>query len=1323
MYSLHNHTDYSNASRSFADCSHTLTELVDRARQLGLNGIAVTDHEITSSFVRAEKLSKELNFPIIMGNEIYLLKDEDDKRFREDGREAFYPHFILLALDKIGVQQIWKLSKSAWENSYHNKGLMRTPTVMSKVEEVVGANKGHLIASTACLGGFVSRTILKIRESKDEQEIINLKKEIISFINWGKSVFGEDNFYLECQPASAEQHDQIYVNNFIKNISKGMGVPYIITTDSHYLRKEDLPLHSAFLNAKEDEGDEREVETFYKTAYLMSENEVKEYFIKNNGWTEEEFKTAIDNTEKIGDMWKKYSLYHKPIIPKRDIPKNFKCSPMFFPNNMEYINKCLNSQYEQDRFLMYLLEQAIKERIPKEDYQETFERIELELTEIWLVSESIEDRMSAYFNTMNKNIEICWQEANAICGVGRGSGVSSIINYLLDITQINPLKMPVDMPFWRFIHRSRHELADIDFDTPEHKRDTIYQETKKYYESFGGIVVKCATFGTMASKSAVTIAGKGLGYDKDKMKVLSSLIATVRGKTDTISQTYYGDEKEGKTPNKEFVNMMNEFDGLLELSLKLEGLIVSRGTHASGIFIVNGDITEHNSVMLSPDGTMTNQYELHDAEYLGLTKFDYLTTAGLSKIQLTLEFLIEKNYVEWKGNLRDTYFSVLDPNTLDYDKEEIWDCIANNELPDLFQFDSTAGIQVLSKIKPRSFLPFVQSNSLMRLMSDGDKEQPTDRYVRYQKNINEWYKDLKQFNIPNKDVTILEDLLLKYNCVLDTQESIMILVMDERVSNFSVEEANILRKAVGKKDAKSLNKAKELFFTKGVENGVLSEITLKYLWEEQVMLQAGYAFSILHCSAYSLIALQELVLFTQYPRIFWYTSCLTVNSGSIDKEDEEEDDEEKKTKNKTVKYGKIIKAIVGLKDNGISISPPYINKAEFSFSPNVDTNEVIYSLKAVSGVGEDNTNRIIKERKENGDYTSFQNLMERVPTLTHKEIISLIKCGSFDEFKVDRVTLMSDYIKSVVGIKKTINGQNLPYLIKSNLIPPKYSLYIEFYNYKKYIYSTQFFYCIDDETKKNKNPHKWYKLDSIALDFFKQHFIDKCEEGVHYKYTDKGEVIVRNEKFNKIIDAQSKPIQEWMLTEEAVRMFNYSRFKEEWIKQCEGNISKWEMDALSYYCNEHELENVDNKKYMFSNFFELSEEPIKVGEYTYKGIVYNEYELSRICGTVIAKNNTKHILTILTTEGVVDVKFYSGAYSHYNKQISKINPDGSSTVIEKTWFKRGELLSIVGFRKGEMFVAKTYSKSIFDHTVQKIVKVSKDKKDIVFQNERAYVEQ
>ena len=461
MFSLHNHTDYSNASRSFADCSHTLNDLVVRAKNLGINGIAITDHEITSSYVKAEKLSRELDFPIIMGNEIYLLKDEDDKAFREDGRNAFYPHFILLALDKIGVQQIWKLSKSAWENWYYNKGLMRTPTVMSKVEEVVGQDKGHIVASTACLGGFIGRTILKIRETKDEQEVVRLKKEIVKFINWGKSVFGEDNFYLECQPASEEQLDQIYVNDFIKNISKGMGVPYIITTDSHYLRKEDLPLHSAFLNAKEDEGDEREVESFYKTAYLMSEEEVKEYFIKNNGWTDSEFQIAVDNTEKIGEKWKKYSLYHKPIIPKRDIPKDFKCSPMFFPNNMEYINKCLNSEYEQDRFLMYLLEQAIKERIPKEDYQETFERIELELTEIWLVSESIEDRMSAYFNTMNKNIEICWQEANAICGVGRGSGVSSIIDYLLDITQINPLKMPVDMPFWRFMDRSRPELPKV----------------------------------------------------------------------------------------------------------------------------------------------------------------------------------------------------------------------------------------------------------------------------------------------------------------------------------------------------------------------------------------------------------------------------------------------------------------------------------------------------------------------------------------------------------------------------------------------------------------------------------------------------------------------------------------------------------------------------------------------------------------------------------------------------------------------------------------------------------------------------------------------
>lgn len=456
MFSLHNHSEFSNASRGFADSSLSVNDLARRAKEVGLNGIACTDHEAVGGYLKFQRACNKYGVKPIFGNEIYLVSDKQDNDLRNNYQKGmFYPHFILLALDREGVHQIWQLSELAWRKSYWNSGLIRTTTRMDEIEAIIGEDKGHVVASTACLGGFLAKTVMEKHYSEDESVKSLCDRKVNAFLKWCLRVFGKENFYLEMQPNEQGSDQDIY-NHYIKELSEKYGIPYIITTDSHYEKKEDIGLHSAFLNAKADEGNEREVDEFYKTAYIMSEEEVRSYF---SHWDKDDINTAIENTEKISNRVQDIDLFHKQVVPKRPIPKEWVPNPMFFPNT-EYIKKYLNSTHEQDRALMYLVEKNIKEKIDKEDYEDTFNRLEEELTEIWIISESLEDRLSAYFVTMNKNIEICWNDAHSIIGVGRGSGVSSIINYLLDITQINPLKMPYELPFWRFLNRSRAELPD-----------------------------------------------------------------------------------------------------------------------------------------------------------------------------------------------------------------------------------------------------------------------------------------------------------------------------------------------------------------------------------------------------------------------------------------------------------------------------------------------------------------------------------------------------------------------------------------------------------------------------------------------------------------------------------------------------------------------------------------------------------------------------------------------------------------------------------------------------------------------------------------------
>lgn len=466
MFSLHNHCGISTASRGFTDSSIKLDDLVVKAKELGLNGIAITDHEAVGAFVQAKNLEEKHNFPVLCGNEVYLISEEQDYLLRNEYQEGmYYPHFLLIALDEIGNQQLRELSTIAWGNSYTNKGVIRTPTLMTDVEDIIGSDKGHVVASSACLGSQLSQWILDIMNFEGNINRINMRKrQIVDFIEWCQNIFGEENFYLECQPPSyieGEQQDkQVYVNQYMLNIGKRMNIPWIITTDSHYLSKELLPIHDAFLNSK-DVGDEREVEDFYATAYLMSKEEVVDYF--KQYWNEEDIQKAINNTNKIGNRARRYDLKMKQVIPKIKLEEGWILDKSFFPADYKYIWRTLNSKYEQDRYLMYLIQRGMKKLLSIEDYKETFDRVEQEVTEFWHVSDIIEDRLGAYFVTISKLVEIMWNEGDSLVGVGRGSAVSSIICYLLEVTQINPLKMPVEMPFYRFIDRERAEMADCIF--------------------------------------------------------------------------------------------------------------------------------------------------------------------------------------------------------------------------------------------------------------------------------------------------------------------------------------------------------------------------------------------------------------------------------------------------------------------------------------------------------------------------------------------------------------------------------------------------------------------------------------------------------------------------------------------------------------------------------------------------------------------------------------------------------------------------------------------------------------------------------------------
>lgn len=436
--SLHNHTEYSNL-RGFLDAITRPDELVEKAFKVGYKGIAITDHDVLSCHSDERLLSaiekirqQDPEFKLIYGNEIYLISDENYKECPK------FFHFILLAKDKIGHRQLRELSSRAWDRSFTSSGITRTPTFYKDIEEVVGKEKGHIIASSACVGGEVAQCIL----SKNSDRLNE-------FVNWCVNIFGKGNFFFEMQAAISEE--QQTVNKYILQLSEYFEIPYIITDDTHYLDKEDFDIHSAYLNSR-GSGD-RETELFYKYTYLKSPEEIIE--LLSPTMTVEQITKGLENSELIYGQIEDYSLQETIKVPYRD-PPSFKLQNMLVPyyDKYEYIKLFANSEYVQDRYLLYLIENGIVDKKWPLD-EEHLGRINTELEQLWVISDKIGQRLSSYFELVRDIVHISWEVGSTV-GVSRGSCSGEVITYLIDIIQVDGLKY--DLPYWRFLNKERTEL-------------------------------------------------------------------------------------------------------------------------------------------------------------------------------------------------------------------------------------------------------------------------------------------------------------------------------------------------------------------------------------------------------------------------------------------------------------------------------------------------------------------------------------------------------------------------------------------------------------------------------------------------------------------------------------------------------------------------------------------------------------------------------------------------------------------------------------------------------------------------------------------------
>ncbi|MCQ2147511.1 MAG: HNH endonuclease, partial [Bacteroidales bacterium] len=467
-----------------------------------------------------------------------------------------------------------------------------------------------------------------------------------------------------------------------------------------------------------------------------------------------------------------------------------------------------------------------------------------------------------------------------------------------------------------------------------------------------------------------------------------------------------------------------------------------------------------------------------------------------------------------------------------------------------------------------------------------------------------------------------------------------------------------------------------------------------------------------HTLAYSMVALQEMNLAYKYPIIYWNTANLLVDSGSLEGED------------KTTRYGKMAIAIANMRQNGIKVELPLINEAERGFVPNVEKNEIFFSFKAINGVGDADVEAILSNRP----YASMKDFCRRMiktKQISNSVMVALIKSGAFEQLhNPDRKVTMEWYLRNYVFDPNTsITMANLKRMLTMGIIPSEYKISLQVWDFKSYVLDERFLHhnVVNRQKKVPKCGYhdRIFKLDARAMVFFKEHFSEGSIESI-----EGSSYLISEKKFGKECDAFIEPMKTWFKSDECLSLFNDAAFKEIWNKHASGSVAAWDMSALSFYYNEHELCGIDLSPYGVVNYFDLPEQPVVYDSsvrYINGGRKFiPKFEIVRIAGTVLNADNNHHTVALLTTEGVVNVKFNKGHYAFYNKQISaRLDPNSDKkTVLEKSWFKRGTLLLVSGYRQGDNFRSYRYKDTIYQHTVCRINEIKSDG-TLDIQSERA----
>ena len=880
---LHVHTEF-----SLLDGAIQIQKMLNKAKNLGMDTIAITDHGNMFGAVQLFEKAEKKQIKPILGCEVYVAPGNRQERTpTRDGQPNAY-HLVLLVMNDEGYRNLSRLVTLG-----HLEGFYYHPRVdMNLLEEL----NGGLIALSACLKGQVPHLIQTDRIEEAKQKA----KELAA-------IFDKDRFYLEVQ--ANLMPEQTSLNNILKDFSTELSIPLVATNDCHYLDKGDSEAHDALLCIQTGKiiDDANRLKFSNSEFYLKSKKEMEAAL--GNDYSE-----AISNTKEIAERCQYKNMFSDYKYPVFDAPKDMD------------LNQLL--RYEAERGLKEKLSMREQEVgvLPPELKEEYDQRLDYELGII------IKMGFSGYFLIVADFINYA-RKSRIPVGPGRGSAAGSLVAYCLNITNLDPIRY--GLLFERFLNPDRISMPDIDIDFCMNGRDDVINYVAEKYgrENVGQII----TFGTMKARGVIRDVGRVLNIPYGDVDKIAKLVPEGPG---VQLDNAINEEPELKKMEED----NGEGKRLLKISRSLEGLARHASIHASGVVISDKPLMEYLPLYKGAKDEIMTQFTMDQIEKIGLIKFDFLGLKTLTVIKQTLALIAESSGQE------------IDIDKISLDDEKTFKLCQEGMTTGVFQLESGGMKDLLRRLKPESFEDLV---ALVALYRPGPMEWIPD------------YIDGKHGRKKPKYLhPKLEPILAKTYGVAIYQEQVMQIARD--LAGFTMAEADVLRKAMGKKKADLLAEQKEKFIRGCLANNIDNNMAEKLFTFIEPF--AGYGFNRSHAACYALIGYQTAYLKAHFP-VQFMAALLTQDMGNQDK---------------------TIKNIAECREMGIKILPPDLNESQADFT--VVGNSIRFGLAAVKNVGLKAVESIIDVRNSGGPFKSLMDFCERIDSskVNRRVLESLVQCGSFD---------------------------------------------------------------------------------------------------------------------------------------------------------------------------------------------------------------------------------------------------------------------------------------------------------------------------------------